>query len=325
MLDARRKQVVVTQKFFDENSIGFLAEHGCDVRIARLPAGKADGGLTEAELVEILEGADGWIVGHANVTASLLKSLPQLRVIARRGVGYERVDTDAVNAAGKVATIAVGGNDASVADHTLCLMLAVGRRLKECQSGLAGGDLYRKTVGVIGLGRIGRGVMQRLSGFEVKSLVYSPRPDWSHSLATGGCYVDMETLLAESDIVTLHTPLNADTHKLINKAALARMKKTAVLINTSRGGLVDDADLLAALQSRQIAGAGLDVFQSESEPGLEEVTRQLIGLPNVVVTPHVGASTVEGLNRTNLIAAQCVVAVLEGRNPPKSSVIADGR
>ena len=333
MRDANRALVVVTQKFFDEDSVEFLVQHGCDVRIAQLPQGKADGALSEAELIEILAGAQGWIVGHANVTASLLRALPELKIISRRGVGYERVDTAAVAACGKVATIAVGGNDASVADHTVGMMLAAGRRFKECQQGLdkwdwsipLGSDLYRKTVGVIGLGRIGKGVVQRLAGFEAKTLIYTPKPDWSYSLPTGGCYVDLDTLFAESDYVTLHAPLTSATRGLINKQVLQRMKRTAFLVNTARGELVNDADLLAALQDKQIAGAALDVFQSESDAALEEVTRQLIALPNVVVTPHVGASTTEGLNRTNLIASQCVVAVLEGRTPPRSCVVADGR
>lgn len=329
-----RHTLVVTQRFFDAETVHFLKSHGCNVVIAQLAQGQADGDLSERQLLDLLEDADGWIVGHANVTSSLLSRLPRLQVIARRGVGYERVDTAAVAAAGKVATIAIGGNDASVADHTVALMLAVCRQLKRCQLGLSandwsiplGGDLYRKTVGVVGLGRIGRGVLQRLSGFEVKPLIYTPHPDNAELEGIPrSCFVDLETLLEESDFITLHAPLNRHTHGLIDSRALKRMKPSAVLINTARGGLVRDADLLWALRENRLAGAGLDVFESESEPVLSAVTEQLIQLPNVIVTPHVGASTVEGLNRTNLIAAQCAVAVLEGRSPPGRCVIADGR
>lgn len=329
-----RHTLVVTQRFFDAETVHFLKSHGCNVVIAQLAQGQADGDLSERQLLDLLEDADGWIVGHANVTSSLLSRLPRLQVIARRGVGYERVDTAAVAAAGKVATIAIGGNDASVADHTVALMLAVCRQLKRCQLGLSandwsiplGGDLYRKTVGVVGLGRIGRGVLQRLSGFEVKPLIYTPHPDNAEVEGIPrSCFVDLETLLEESDFITLHAPLNRHTHGVIDSRALKRMKPSAVLINTARGGLVRDADLLWALRENRLAGAGLDVFESESEPVLSAVTEQLIQLPNVIVTPHVGASTVEGLNRTNLIAAQCAVAVLEGRSPPGRCVIADGR
>ena len=327
-------KVVVTQRFFDAQAIEHLRQHGCEVVIAELRQGQADADLSEPQLIALLDEADGWIVGHANVTASLLESLPRLKVIARRGVGYERVDTAAVKAAGKVATIAIGGNDASVADHTIALMLAVCRQLKQCQSGLAaddwtiplGSDLYRKTVGVIGLGRIGQGVLRRLAGFDVKPLVCTPHPDATHASGIApDCFVDLETLLRESDFVSLHAPLNPATNGLIDEHALKLMKPSAVLINTARGGLVRDAQLLRALQENQLAGAGLDVFESESDPALSRVTQQLIKLPNVVATPHVGASTVEGLSRTNLIAAQCVVAVLEGRSPPRHCVIADGR
>ncbi|MCW1243167.1 phosphoglycerate dehydrogenase [Pseudomonas sp. SAICEU22] len=326
-----RHNIVVTQRFFDSTAADFLGRHGCDVVVADLAPGQADGDLSEPQLIELLADADAWIVGHANITFSLLNSLPRLQVIARRGVGYERVDTAAVEAAGKVATIAIGGNDASVADHTVALMLAVCRQLKQCQKGLStndwsiplGGDLYRKTVGIVGLGRIGRGVLQRLSGFEVKPLIHTTSPDGVH--AEGGVVVDLETLLRESDFVTLHAPLNPATQGMIDERALKLMKRSAVLINTARGGLVRDADLLRALTEKRLAGAGLDVFESESNPALMPVTAQLIQLPNVVVTPHVGASTVEGLNRTNLIAAQCAVAVLEGRSPPSHCVIADGR
>ncbi|MBA1376414.1 phosphoglycerate dehydrogenase [Pseudomonas brassicacearum] len=329
MLESRRK-IVITQRFFDAMAIDFLKRHGCEVVIADLAPGQADGDLNEQHLADLLADADAWIVGHANITASLLSRLPRLQVIARRGVGYERVDTAAVEAAGKVATIAIGGNDASVADHTVALMLAVCRQLKQCQKGLSandwsiplGGDLYRKTVGIVGLGRIGRGVLERLSGFEVKPLIHTSSPD---SAQAEGSVVDLETLLRESDFVTLHAPLNPQTRGLIDDRALNLMKRSAVLINTARGGLVRDADLLRALTEKRLAGAGLDVFESESDPALMPVTEQLIQLPNVVVTPHVGASTVEGLNRTNLIAAQCAVAVLEGRSPPSHCVIADGR
>ncbi|WP_445571884.1 NAD(P)-dependent oxidoreductase [Pseudomonas sp. E102] len=179
-----RHKIVVTQRFFDAMATDFLESRGCDVVVADLAPGQADGDLSEQQLTDILKDADGWIVGHATITSSLLGSLPRLQVIARRGVGYERVDTAAVVAAGKVATIAIGGNDASVADHTVALMLAVCRQLKRCQSGLSagdwsiplGGDLYRKTVGVVGMGRIGQGVLQRLSGFEVTPLIFTPDP-----------------------------------------------------------------------------------------------------------------------------------------------------
>lgn len=333
MGDQARRTVVVTQRFFDEETISYLDSHGCDVRLADLPAGQADGELAEDSLAQLLADADGWIVGHARVTRSLLERLPRLQVVARRGVGYERVDTAAVADLGKVAAIAVGGNDACVADHTMALLLAVLHRLRESQlqmnagswAILTGADLYRKTVGIVGLGRIGRSVVQRLKGFETRVLAVARNPDEAWAREHGVEHVDMHTLLTHSDVVTLHAPLTPDTRLLIDAQALARMKPTAVLVNTSRGGLVDDAALLQALKAGTMAGAGLDVYLSESDPSCEGVTKELISLPNVVATPHSGASTREGLIRTNRIAAQCVVSVLAGQDPPAACVIADGR
>lgn len=333
MSDQTTRTVVVTQRFFDEETISYLNSHGCEVRVADLPPGKADGELTEDTLVQLLADADGWIVGHARVTRQLLGRLPKLQVIARRGVGYERVDTAAVEDLGKVAAIAVGGNDACVADHAMALMLAVNHRLRESQMQmnagawaiLTGADLYQKTVGIVGLGRIGRSVVQRLKGFETRILAVTENHDAEWARQHGVEYVDMDTLLALSDVVTLHAPLTPETRMLIDTKALARMKPTAVLVNTARGGLVDDAALLNALKAGKIAGAGLDVYLSESDPSYMDVTNELIALPNVIATPHSGASTREGLIRTNRIAAQCVVAVLAGEDPPVACVIADGR
>lgn len=327
------RTVVVTQRFFDEETISYLNSHQCEVRLAELPPGQADAELTEEALVQMLAEADGWIVGHARVTRQLLGRLPRLQVIARRGVGHERVDTGAVAEFGKVASIAVGGNDACVADHALALMLALSHRLRESQMQmnagswaiLTGADLYRKTVGIVGLGRIGRSVVQRLRGFEARILAVTGSPDEAWSREMGVAHVALDELLASSDIVSLHAPLTPATRMLIDAEALARMKPTAILVNTARGGLVDDAALLDALQAGRLAGAGLDVFQSESDPSCMGVTNALIALPNVVATPHSGASTREGLMRTNRIAARCVIAVLEGGAPPPCCLIVDGR
>jgi D-3-phosphoglycerate dehydrogenase len=327
------RRVVVTQRFFDEASVAFLRSAGCEVVQAELPPGQADGGLSHDELVRILESADGWIVGHARVTRELLTALPPLAVISRRGVGHERVDLEAARALGRVVTIASGGNDASVADQAIGMMISLGRRFREAQSQMIGGswailmgsDLYRKTVGVVGLGRIGRSVVKRLSGFEARVLVATSRPDPAYAAETGLTFVDLPTLLRESDYVTLHAPLTPATRHLINAETLQTLRPGAFVINTARGGLVSDADLLAALQAGRIGGAGLDVFESESDPALQPVTNALIALPNVVAAPHAGASTREGLDRTNMVASRCVVDVLEGRDPPEVCIVADGR
>lgn len=331
-MSSSSRRIVVTQRFFDDATRTWLEENGCEVVVADLPPGKGDGDLASPELERLLAGAAGWIVGHARVTRELLSALPELQVVARRGVGYERVDTAAVRDLGRVACIAAGGNDASVADHVIAMMLALGRRFRESQDRMLAGDwsipmgsdLYRKTVGIVGLGRIGRSVAQRLQGFEAEILVHSPAFD-VEDIGGRMTPVGLDELLAGSDYVTLHAPLTAATRFLIDRSALDRMKSTAFLINAARGGLVDDMALLEVLRSGGIAGAGLDTFMSESDPGYRSTTDALLALPNVVATPHAAASSREGLDRTNRVAAMCVVEVLDGRTPPAPCVVADGR
>lgn len=327
------RKIVVTQRFFDDRSLAFLRAHHCDVDLAPIPPGLGDGDLDMETLCRMLNGASGWIVGHARVTRALLEALPDLLVIARRGVGYDRVDVQAARDLGRVVTIAAGGNDAAVADHTIGLMIAAGRRFRESQEAMLAGDwsilnghdLCERTVGLIGLGRIGKSMVRRLSGFDVKILVHTRNPDPAYALLTGIDYVDLPELLRRSDYVSLHAPLTPATRFLIDTPALAAMKKGAFLINTARGGLVDDAALLAALQSGHLGGAGLDVFVSEGDPAYGPVSEALLALPNVVATPHAGASSHEGLARTNLVAARSVVAILNGQTPPAGCVVADGR
>lgn len=328
-----RRKVLVTQRFFDDATVSYLNSKECDVRIFDLPPGKGDGDLPKEELLAHLSDADGWILGHAWVTRELIEACPKLQVIARRGVGYERVDVRAARDLGRVVTIATGGNAASVADHTIGLMLGVGRRLVEShqqmQAGkwsiLLGTELYQETVGVVGLGRIGRLVVQRLRGFDAKILAYAPRPDLAFVTSNDIELTDLPDLLRRSDYITLHAPLTPETRNMIDAAALASMKRGAMLINTSRSDLVDEAALLAALRSGHLGAAGLDVLKAESDPAARPIASEIMALPNVLATPHAAASTFEGLQRTNMIAARSVVAVLEGKDPAPECVVADGR
>lgn len=327
------RRVVITQNFFDEASLDYLHAHGCDAEIVKLPAGQTEATLDVAAIKEIVGAAAGWIVGHARITREVLEALPQLQIVSRRGVGYERVDTQAAQELGRVVTIAAGGNDATVADQAIGMMIAVGRRFREAQAQMQAGpwkillgtDLYRKKVGIVGLGRIGRSLVQRLRGFEASILVATPSPDADYAAQTGVRYVDLETIWRESDYISVHAPLTPATRHMIDAATIAKMKPGAIVINTARGGLVNDADLLTALQAGRLGGAGLDVFESESDPSMKSVTDALLALPNVVAAPHAGASTREGLDRTNMIAAECVVAVLDGKKPADACVVVDGR
>lgn len=332
MNSEERRKVVVTQRFFDDEARDYLNLNGCDVSVVDMPGG-AEKDASHEDLVGWLDGAAGWIVGHARVTRRLLEDLPALKVIARRGVGYERVDVDAVRDLGRVATIAAGGNAETVADQAVGMMIALGRRFQEGQATVHGGgwdipvgaDLYRKSVGIIGLGRIGQGVLRRLQAFDARVLVSTRRPVEGTAGQLGYTPADLTTLLEESDYITLHAPLNESTRFLIRAETIRRMKPSAYVINTARGGLVEDRDLLHALRDGRLAGAGLDVFMSESDPSYSDVTVELAGMPNVIAQPHAGASTGEALARTNMVAARTVVAVLSDAAMPPGCVIADGR
>ncbi len=327
------RTVLATAPFFDEGAIAFLKAHNCNVVLSGLSPGTPDISLTKERVFELLRDVDAWIVATAPVTREMLASFPKLRVIAKRGVGYDQVDVTAAKELGRVVTIAPGGNGPSVGDHTIALMLAVAKRLCEFRELMRAGnwsvqpvtELYRKTVGLVGLGRIGRGVAQRLRGFETTVLAFDEKPDQAYANANGIRLVDLPYLLQQSDYISLHLPLTPSSRNLIDEAALASMKETAILVNTARGGLVDEAALLRALRIGKIAGAGLDVFLGEREPAWRSTAEELMSLPNVVVTPHVAGASREGLARGNLLAAQGIVAIFDGGTPAAECLLVDGR
>lgn len=327
------RKVVVTQKFFDDAAIAFLQDRNIEVVIAKLPEGKGEGDLDVDDIRTLLAGAGGWIVGHARITREVFQALPDLAVISRRGVGYEKVDVQAARDLGRVVAIAAGGNDASVADQVIGMMISIGRRFQEAQRAmnagnwtiLVGTELYRKKVGIVGFGRIGRSLAQRLSGFEAEILVCAPRLAQEDIERFGLRRVGFETLLEEADYISVHAPLTPETRHMFNAETFRKMKTSAVLINTARGGLVDDQALLAALENGEILGAGLDVYESESDPSKQHVTDALIARHDVVSAPHAGASTQEALARTNMIAALCAAEVIDGGTPPAACLVVDGR
>jgi D-3-phosphoglycerate dehydrogenase len=322
--------VLVTARRFDPAALAYLDAQGCHVIAPALNGGDP----APDSLPGLLQGIDAWIVGGTNVDRALMEANPALQIIARRGVGYEQIDTEAARALGRVVTIAAGGNGPSVADHTLGLMLAVAKQMAAFTQRMRAGDwsyaigseLYGKTVGIIGLGRVGRLVARRLAGFDVTLLATDIAPDAAaHAASQGIPMVTLPELLRQSDYVTLHAPLDTTTRGMMDEAAFAQMKPGAILINTARGGLVHEDALLAALQTGRLAGAGLDVFEAEKDPAHNQAALALCALPNVVATPHTAAATHEGLARTNLIAARTVVALLAGTTPPPDCIVVDGR
>ncbi len=276
------------------------------------------GRLTEADLLPLVGDADAIIAGTEPITARVLAAAPRLRIVARRGVGLDSVDVAAATARGVVVTTTRGVNTEAVADHAMALLLATARRVAWLDRRMKAGqwdraisiDVYGKTLGVVGFGAIGRAVARRAAGFGLRVLAYDVAPDEGAARALGVRLCALDALLAQSDFVSVHVPLLPDTRGLIGEATLARMKPGAILINTSRGPVVDEAALLRALQTGHLAGAGLDVFADE--PPLDWT---LVQLDQVVATPHVASHTKETLARMDRACAEAVLAVLRGERP----------
>ncbi|HEX7000902.1 MAG TPA: D-glycerate dehydrogenase [Trueperaceae bacterium] len=248
---------------------------------------------------------------------------PQLKVVANYAVGYDNIDVPACHRRGVVAANTPGVLDDATADMAFALLLAVARRLCEgdalVRSGawtgwqpeqLLGAHVTGATLGIVGLGRIGRAVARRARGFDMRVLYHNRRPDPEAARELGASYAPLDELLQESDFVSLHAPLTDETRHLIGSRELALMKPAAVLVNTARGPVVDEAALVSALQDGSIAGAGLDVFEEEPavHPGLP-------GLPNVVLAPHLGSATLETRTAMARLCSEAVLAVLAGREP----------
>jgi len=225
--------------------------------------------------------------------------------------------------------IAPGGNEPSVADHAVGMMLAVAKRLRESHIAMQDGrysplvstELYQKTVGFVGFGRIAQAVAKRVGGFEARILAYDPFPNMEAAGRLGTRFVALPELLSESDYISLHLPLNDSTRGLLDAAAIERMKRGAILINTARGGLVDESALLQALKQGSLGGAGLDVFENEGNLGTDPIVHELLTLPNVIASAHAGGSSKEGLARTNRISAQNVIDLLKGREPDRQCIV----
>jgi glyoxylate reductase len=281
---------------------------------------------SKAELMARLGDAEALICQLTQqVDAEVLAAGPKLRVVANVAVGYDNIDVAAATERGIAVTNTPGVLDDSTADFTWALLLAVARRVVEgdrlVRSGewkgwdlmlMLGADVHGKTLGVFGMGRIGRKVAERARGFGLRVL-YNCRKRLAaaEGRELGVEWVEKDRLLRESDFVTLHIPLTAETRHLIGERELALMKPTAYLINAARGPVVDEAALTAALERKQIAGAALDVFEREPE-----VHPKLLSMPNVVLAPHIASASVETRTRMAVMAVENVVAVLENREPP---------
>ncbi len=314
-----KPRVLVTREISPE-AIARLKQHFA------VSTNQADRPVSPRQLLQQLKGMDAAVTLTTDtISDEVLARHPQLKIVCNVAVGYNNFDVAAATRRGVMMTNTPGAVDDATADLTWALILAAARGMPFAEDAVRAGkwkrwrmmeflgqDIYGKTIGVIGFGRIGRGVARRAMGFNMKVL-YASRSRASDALEQElrASYVDKQTLLRESDVVTLHLPLFPETRHYIGAAELAMMKKTAVLVNASRGPVLDERALVKALKARRIAAAGLDVY--EHEPAL---TAGLAALPNVVLTPHIGSGTYETrLKMSNMAATNCI-AGLTGQRPP---------
>lgn len=294
--------------------VALLREAGLDVVYPPKPDPK-----TEAETLESLKGVSAIIAGGEWFNDRVLDQLPDLRVIARAGVGYDRVDVAAATRHNVALTITPTANHECVAEHAMGLLLALTRNVVNHHHDVISGDWTRKlmvplrgkTLGLIGLGRIGRSVAVRAQAFRLRVIACDAYADPEFVKQLGIELVDLPTLLSQSDYVSLHAPMNETTKHLINKQTLSQMKPGSYLVNTARGGLVNEADLLPALQSGHLAGAALDVFEQEPTP----VSNPLLKLPNVILTPHLAGGDTQSNEDMGTESARNIIALYQGGWP----------
>jgi phosphoglycerate dehydrogenase-like enzyme len=285
--------------------------------------------LTEEELLDAIQGVKGALAGSEPYTRRIIESNPELRVIARAGVGYDAVDLAAATELGVAVAIAPGTNHDCVAEHTFALILALAKDLIPQHLAMKAGQWPRqpnlplrgRNLGIAGLGRIGKAVAIRGASFGMRLLAHEPFPDQAFVAPYKITLLPFDRLLAESDYLTLHVPLSPESRHLINKQTLSLMKATAFLINTARGGLIYEPDLVKALQSRQIAGAALDVFEQEPTPA----DHPFFKLDNVIITPHAAGTDLQSRDDMAMSAAQAIISLSRGEWPAEKIVNAEVR
>jgi phosphoglycerate dehydrogenase-like enzyme len=308
--------VLITWPDFDRTGVHTgrrLTAAGCALRFAPKIASRSPD-----DMITLLEGVMAAIVSTDPFDADVLATASSLRLIARVGVGTDSIDIEAATRSGVAVCTTPGANASSTADHAVALMLAALRRVTEYDSGIRAArwartgeatpwELNRTTVGLVGFGTIGRLVWRRLSGFRAHVLVCDPAADAGAETERVG----LDELLYRSDVVSLHLPLTDDTRHLIDRRRLAMMRPNAVLVNTARGALVDEDALLDALEGGRLRAAALDVFEHEPP-----ANSRLFGLPNVVLTPHIGGVSERSVQEMTRGATDAVLDVLAGRVPP---------
>lgn len=312
----RKYRVLITSTSFGKtNPLPFdkLKQYGCE--IIENPYKRP---LKEKELLSLLENVDGVIAGLDEYTEKVIANTKRLKVISRYGVGLDNVDMDAARANGVIVTTVPGTNAEAVADLTIGLMINIARKISLADRSLKQGkwekifghSVYGKTLGIIGYGRIGKAVRDRATGFQMRVLVHDPVKESEISETKGIEYKEIEDLLKEGDFITLHATLSEESNMMIGYNELSLMKPTAYLINTARGGLIDEKDLCRALEEGLIAGAALDCYLDE--PPIEN---PLLFLQNIITTPHIGSYSYESVLEMGLCSVDNLIKALEGKVP----------
>lgn len=279
------------------------------------------GPLPEAKMLQLVGDIDGLLCGDDAITRAVIeKALPRLKVISKYGIGLDKVDVKAATELKIPVTFCPGVNHTTVAEHTFALLLAIYRNLvTECNlvkkgdwKRITGYELMGKTIGVVGMGRIGKEVATRSRAFGMKVLGYDIY--WDDTFAQQHQVEriqDLETILCASDIISLHTNLTEETRNLINAQRIAKLKKGAVLLNCARGELVDSQAVAAALKSKHLGGYGADVLEEEPPPA----NHPLFDCPTAVLSPHIGSRTFESVGRQAKMAAENLILVFKGQKP----------
>jgi len=313
-------RVYISQRVFSEAQ-EFLKKEGITFEM------NEGAKLSKEKLIKKIQGADGLICPLSDqIDSKVLESNPRLRVVSNVGVGYDNIDVDTATKLGIMVTNTPGVLTETTADLVFALLMSVARRIVEADKFTRAGkyegweliqphlgiDIYGKTLGIIGLGRIGRAVARRASkGFDMKILYYDETRNKQAESELEAEFVGFEELLERSDFISIHTPLTEKTRHMFSTSQFKKMKKSAFLINTARGPVVDEEALVRALKDGQIKGAGLDVYEEEPK-----IHSELVKLDNVVLLPHIASASVETRIRIATMAAENVVAALKGKKPP---------
>jgi len=311
----KKFKVVITDAEYPSFDIEKKVLSKCNVDLVKFQC------KTEEELIRNCKDADALLNQYAKITSNVIENLDQVKIIARYGIGVDNIDVDAATKKNILVTNVVY-DICDVADHTVMLMLALTRKLFFVDKSIKKFEwdwkkfhpitrIKGKTIGIIGLGRVGRQVAKRIKGFEVNLLACDPYIPDDVFTTYNAKRVDQNTLLEQSDIVTIHVPLNKETGHMISTDQLKKMKRKAILINAARGGIVDEKALCEALKKKQIAGAGLDVL--EQEPLQKD--NQLLYFDTVIITPHMGWYSEDTVDEVQRIAAEQVLQCLQRRVP----------